>query len=92
MPVKQDLNVCDVRVGSALVDMYAKCGNINDARVVFDKMKHCDVITWNIMIGAYAESDCGVEAFQLFLQMIREGLKPDPIIYVSILNLCSSML
>ena len=41
----------DVRVGSALIHMYANCGSIEDAAVVFESMKERDVITWTVMIG-----------------------------------------
>ena len=80
----------DVRVGSALVHMYAKCGSIDDARLAFDKMEERDVITWNVMIGGLAEHGCGHEAYELFLQMQREGFKPNAITYISILNACAS--
>ena len=80
----------DVRVGSALVHMYAKCGSIDDARLAFDKMQERDVITWNVMIGGLAEHGCGHEAYELFLQMQREGFKPDAVTYASILNACAS--
>ena len=81
---------CDVRVGTALVKMYAKCGSTKDARKVFDKLVKRDVVSWTVMIGAYAESGHVEEAFELFLQMQQEGLKPDAITYLSILNACSS--
>ena len=80
----------DVRVGSALVHMYAKCGSIDDARLAFDKMEERDVITWNVMIGGLAQHGCGHEAYELFLQMQREGFKPDAVTYASILNACAS--
>ena len=80
----------DVRVGNALVHMYAKCGSIDDARLAFDKMEERDVVTWNVMIGGLAEHGCGHEAYELFLQMKREGLKPDAFTYASILNVCAS--
>ena len=80
----------DVRVGSALVHMYAKCGSLDDARVVFERMEDRDVITWNVMIGGLAEHGCGREAYELFLQMQQEGIKPDAVTYMSILNECSS--
>ena len=44
----------DVFVATALVDMYAKSGNMEDARQVFDKMSDRDVVTWNAMIAGYA--------------------------------------
>ena len=79
----------DVRVGNALVHMYAKSGSIEDARMVFDRMKERDVITWNVMIGAYAGNGRGVEAYDLYLKM-KEGFQPDAVTYVSLLNDCAS--
>lgn len=65
----------DVRVGNALVNLYAKSGSVKDACQVFDKMVERDVVTWNTMIGAYAENGDGNAAFQLFLRMQREGIQ-----------------
>ena len=80
----------DVRVGSALVHMYAKSGSIEDAAVVFDRMKGRDLITWNVMIGAYAGSGRGVEAYDLYLKMKEEGFQPNAVTYMSLLNDCAS--
>ena len=80
----------DVRVGNALIHMYAKCGSIEDAAVVFDSMKERDVITWNVMIGAYAGSGRGVEAYDLYLKMKEEGFQPNAVTYMSLLNDCAS--
>ena len=80
----------DVRVGSALVHMYAKSGSIEDARMVFDRMKERDVITWTVMVGAYAGSGRGVEAYDLYLKMKEEGFQPNAVTYVSLLNDCGS--
>jgi pentatricopeptide repeat protein len=67
----------DVRVGTALLTMYSKCGSIEAARKTFDKLGSRDDMSWNVMIGAYAESGCGEEAYGLLLQMTRDGFKPD---------------
>ena len=80
----------DVRVGTALLKMYAKSGRIDDARQVFDRMVERDVVTWTVMIGGLAEQGFGHEAFSVFLQMQRGGYVPDAITYVSILSACSS--
>ena len=80
----------DVFVGSALIHMYAKCGSIEDAAVVFDRMKERNIITWNVMIGAYAGSGRGVEAYDLYLKMREEGFQPNAVTYVSLLNDCAS--
>eukprot|EP01018_Ginkgo_biloba_P012654 Gb_23605 [translate_table: standard] len=81
-----DSAVC---VGSALVTMYAKCGSLDGANKVFEKMEERDVIFWNAMIAAYAQHGCGKEALQLFEQMQQQGMKPDHITFVGVLSACS---
>ncbi|KAJ7528126.1 hypothetical protein O6H91_16G085100 [Diphasiastrum complanatum] len=79
----------DVIVGSALVDMYAKCGSIEYARKSFNNMHERDVVSWNAMIAGYAQQGLGKEAFTLLEQMQREGTKPNDVTYVSVLTACS---
>eukprot|EP01018_Ginkgo_biloba_P031908 Gb_25357 [translate_table: standard] len=78
----------DVFVGSALVDMYAKCGSLEDACRVFGKMPRRNVVSWNAMIVAYAMHGCGKEALQLFEQMKNSGMTPDHITFVGVLSAC----
>jgi pentatricopeptide repeat protein len=79
----------DVHVGTALVSMYARCRSIQDAIQVFDKLRRRNVVSWNAMIAAYAEHHQGGEAFKVFLQMQQEGMKPNKITYMSLLNACT---
>jgi pentatricopeptide repeat protein len=88
--IRQDGLETDVRVGTALLKMYGKCGSIQEARQVFDKLTNCDGVSWTVMIGAYAENGCGEEAYQLLLQMIHKGFKPNAITFLSILNASAS--
>eukprot|EP00253_Pinus_taeda_P023058 PITA_23058 len=78
----------DVFLGSALVDMYAKCGAIEDARRVFDKMCNPDVVSWNAMIVGYAMHGCGGEALKLFEQMQLSGTNPDKVTFIGVLSSC----
>eukprot|EP01018_Ginkgo_biloba_P008633 Gb_28759 [translate_table: standard] len=78
----------DVFVGSALVNMYAKCGSIQYARQVFDKMPERNVVSWTAMIVGYAVHGCGKEAIQLFEQMHHSGMKPDHVTFVAVLSAC----
>eukprot|EP01018_Ginkgo_biloba_P031753 Gb_05982 [translate_table: standard] len=78
----------DVFVASTLVDMYAKCGNIEDARKVFGKMPTRDVVSWNAMIVSYAMHGCGMEALQLFGQMQHSGTNPNHVTFVGVLSAC----
>ena len=78
----------DVRVGTALVDFYGKCGFVDDAREVFDEMRVKDVVLWNAMIYGYVGCFCFQKAFLLFMQMQREGLKPNSRTVVGLLSAC----
>eukprot|EP01018_Ginkgo_biloba_P007732 Gb_21237 [translate_table: standard] len=78
----------DVVLESALVDMYAKCGNLERARDVFDKMHQRDVVSWNTMIAGYALHGCGKEALKLFEQMQHSGVNPNHVTLVCVLSAC----
>jgi len=77
-----------VFVSNALIDMYAKCGSIEDARNVFDKMFKRDVVSWNAMLAGYAMHGFGKEALQLFEQMQQSDINPDHITFLGILSAC----
>lgn len=79
----------DVIVESALVDLYAKCGCIEYAQTIFDQMPVRNLITWNSMIGGFAQNGRGEEALRIFNQMVKEGIKPDYISFIGILFACS---
>lgn len=74
---------------NALIDMYAKCGSLNEARLVFDEMRFRDVVSWTSMISAYGTSGKGSDAVVLFSKMQNSGLIPDSIAFVSVLSACS---
>ncbi|KAJ7563082.1 hypothetical protein O6H91_03G096300 [Diphasiastrum complanatum] len=79
----------DVMVDSALVDMYAKCGCIVNAREVFDKMSKRDVVSWSTMIAGYAQQGLGKEALALYEQMKQENVQPNIATYVVLLKACA---
>eukprot|EP01018_Ginkgo_biloba_P007726 Gb_41233 [translate_table: standard] len=81
----------DVFVESALVDMYAKCGNIQKARHVFDKMHHRNVVSWTAIIAAYAQNGQGTESLKLFRQMKLAGVKPESKTFASVLPACAKL-
>eukprot|EP01018_Ginkgo_biloba_P008638 Gb_28775 [translate_table: standard] len=78
----------DIFVGNALVDMYAKCGSIEEARNVFDKMPRQNVVSWTTMITGYAMHGCGKEALHLFEQMQHSGTKPNYVTFIGVLSAC----
>ncbi|KAK4278049.1 hypothetical protein QN277_015948 [Acacia crassicarpa] len=74
-------------LGTALVDMYAKCGQLDMAWEVFENILAKEVSTWNAMIGGLAIHGQADEAIKLFTKMNREKkLKPNGITFVGILN------
>ncbi|KAK4420481.1 Pentatricopeptide repeat-containing protein [Sesamum alatum] len=79
----------DVVVESALVDLYAKCGCVDFAYRIFLKMPVKNLITWNSMIGGFAQNGRGGEAVRIFDQMIQERVKPDYISFIEVLFACS---
>ncbi len=81
----------NVSVGSSLVDMYAKCGSIDEAWRVFNSMPKRDVVAWNAMILGFAKCGQGQKALQLSCQMQYEGVLPVPLTFVGMLNACASV-
>eukprot|EP01018_Ginkgo_biloba_P008645 Gb_28764 [translate_table: standard] len=79
----------DVFVGSALVDMYAKCGTIEDAHTVFGKMPLRNVVSWNAMIAGFAQHGLGNETLEKFEEMQQAGMEPNNITFVCVLSACS---
>ncbi|PHU16477.1 hypothetical protein BC332_17682 [Capsicum chinense] len=79
----------DVVVGSTLIDMYSKCGDVDGARVQFDMMPYKNTITWNEMINGYAQNGRGDEAIFLYEDMIYSEGKPDVVTFIAALTACS---
>ncbi|KAG8387281.1 hypothetical protein BUALT_Bualt02G0005100 [Buddleja alternifolia] len=81
--------VIDQVLGTALIDMYAKCGSLFRARVLYDKMCSRDVIFWNTMISSYGIHGKGEEALGIFHQMIESHIKPDHATFASLFSALS---
>ncbi|XP_008801333.3 pentatricopeptide repeat-containing protein At1g08070, chloroplastic-like [Phoenix dactylifera] len=79
----------DVVLATALVDMYAKCGDIDAAYMVFSRATDKDVCMWNAMLNGLAVNGHGDKAIKLFSQMEREGIKPNDVTFIGILRACS---
>lgn len=80
----------DVVVGNALIDMYAKCGSIQNARLVFDMLNERDEVSWNAMISGYSMHGLSGEALKVFQMMQETACKPNKLTFISILSACSS--
>ncbi|KAL5723023.1 Pentatricopeptide repeat-containing protein [Ranunculus cassubicifolius] len=82
--LKDDIYVCN-----ALVDMYAKCGELDKAMSIFDGMANRDVVSWNSMLHGLAMHGHGEAAINLFSRMRLEGVMPDEITFVGLLCACT---
>ncbi|KAL5548757.1 hypothetical protein UlMin_003988 [Ulmus minor] len=79
-----------VSLGTALIDMYAKCGCIDRSYEIFQKLSsRKDVITWGAIISGFAIHGRAEKCFQLFDEMVSEGIEPNAVIFVAILSACS---
>ncbi|KZV51605.1 pentatricopeptide repeat-containing protein-like [Dorcoceras hygrometricum] len=83
----------NVFVGSALVDMYGKCGSIEDCEAAFYEMPRRNLICWNALLGGYAHQGHADMALKLFMEMTanrdNEKLTPNFLTFVSVLTACS---
>ncbi|XP_024535306.1 pentatricopeptide repeat-containing protein At2g33680-like [Selaginella moellendorffii] len=79
----------DLYVASTVVDMFAKCGNLVQARRVFDRMEHRNSVAWNALILGYAENDEEEVAVDLFRRMgTGEACAPDGSTFIAVLKAC----
>ncbi|XP_027331589.1 putative pentatricopeptide repeat-containing protein At5g37570 [Abrus precatorius] len=77
-------------VSNALIHMHSKCGNINLAWREFSTMRCRDTYTYSAMITAFAEHGQSQDAVDLFSKMQKEGLEPNQVTFIGLLNACSS--
>ncbi|THG00241.1 hypothetical protein TEA_009445 [Camellia sinensis var. sinensis] len=79
----------NVVVGTALVNMYNKCGSIERASKAFVEMSTRTLISWTSMITGFAQHGCSQQALQLFEDMRLVGVRPNKITFVGVLSACS---
>ncbi|XP_012067344.1 putative pentatricopeptide repeat-containing protein At2g01510 isoform X1 [Jatropha curcas] len=78
-----------IYAGSALVDMYAKCGSLKDAIQIFKEMPERNVVSWNALISAYASNGDGEATLKLFEEMVLLGYQPDSVSFLCVFTACS---
>ncbi|OMO65465.1 hypothetical protein COLO4_31216 [Corchorus olitorius] len=76
-------------LATALVDMYAKCGNIDKALSVFKNASRKDISTWNSIIVGLGMHGFGEHALKIFSEMLVEGFQPNEVTFVGVLSACS---
>ncbi|KAG5575355.1 hypothetical protein H5410_055489 [Solanum commersonii] len=76
-------------VGTALIEMYAKCGCIEKSMEIFDELEEKDTASWTSIICSLAMSGNTRKALELFSEMEQAGFRPDDITYIGVLSACS---
>ncbi|KAI5650287.1 hypothetical protein M9H77_36292 [Catharanthus roseus] len=79
----------NVELGTCLVDMYAKCGVLKSACLVFDMMKERNVVAWTALICGFAQRSSGKEALQIFEMMRKSGVGPNQLTFTGVLSACA---
>uniref|UniRef100_A0A9I9DX71 DYW domain-containing protein n=1 Tax=Cucumis melo TaxID=3656 RepID=A0A9I9DX71_CUCME len=81
----------NIRVCNTLIDMYVKCGCLEDACRIFDNMEERTIVSWSAMIAGLAAHGQAGDALALFNKMINTGVKPNAVTFIGILHACSHM-
>ncbi|XP_068653532.1 pentatricopeptide repeat-containing protein At1g08070, chloroplastic-like [Aristolochia californica] len=76
-------------LGNAIIDMYAKCGNVENAKSVFSQMKKKCIITWTSMVSGLAINGECIQALKLFDAMCGEKMEPDDVMFLTVLSACT---
>ena len=93
------IHMCVVKTGhdsllmiaDALMDMYGKCGYLENAYDVFEKLQDKDVVSWSAIISAHVDNGHCEEAFHLFENMQKKGFDPDHVTFACMLKACTNM-
>ncbi|XP_023000646.1 pentatricopeptide repeat-containing protein At3g49710-like [Cucurbita maxima] len=86
---KLDIPSNRISVNNALIAMYSKCGNLRDARRLFDTMPEHNTVSFNSMIAGYAQHGMGFQSLNLFQRMLEMGFTPTKITFISVLAACA---
>ncbi|XP_042483347.1 putative pentatricopeptide repeat-containing protein At3g13770, mitochondrial [Macadamia integrifolia] len=82
----------DIFVGSAIIDLYAKCGNTVSAKAAFDEMPQRNLVSWNAMIVGFSQNKNHEQAIGLFMEIINDdSVIPDEVSFSSVLSTCADM-
>ncbi|KAK7260880.1 hypothetical protein RIF29_27179 [Crotalaria pallida] len=82
--ITKSLELCN-----ALIDMFAKCGDVDKAMKLFRRMSTRTIVSWTSVIDGLAMHGRGLEAVSLFDEMVERGVTPDDVAFIGVLSACS---
>nr|XP_043607792.1 pentatricopeptide repeat-containing protein At5g13270, chloroplastic [Erigeron canadensis] len=77
------------KIDTTILNMYAKCGCFEDARLIFDKMAEKNTVAWTCLMVGYVQIQKGKQVLDLFLEMIKEGVPLDEYVFSIVLKACA---
>ncbi|XVE86958.1 hypothetical protein DITRI_Ditri18aG0077300 [Diplodiscus trichospermus] len=88
--IKMGFDRC-TSVSNAAITMYSSSGDLNAARIIFERLEEKDLVSWNTMISSYAQGSTGISAFFIYIDMQNSGIEPDEFTFGSLLS-CSEFI
>lgn len=86
--IENELENNELAMG-ALLDMYAKCGAVDEALYIFNRLPERDIVSWTSMIAAYGSHGQALDSLKLFHEMQQSHAKPDEVTFLAVLSACS---
>ncbi|KAI5066566.1 hypothetical protein GOP47_0019190 [Adiantum capillus-veneris] len=81
----------NISIGNALVDVYSKDVDVEDASKVFDNLEHPDIVSWGSMIICFSQHGHDFSAVELYDRMEEEGITPNRPIFLHVLRACGNI-
>ncbi|XP_042492478.1 pentatricopeptide repeat-containing protein At4g32430, mitochondrial [Macadamia integrifolia] len=79
----------EIFVGNALITMYSRPGNLEEAKRIFDEMPERDLVSWNALLSGYTQGvNYGIEAISVFTKMVKGGMELDHVSFASVVSAC----
>ncbi|XP_058097387.1 pentatricopeptide repeat-containing protein At2g13600-like [Magnolia sinica] len=89
MRSRMGVEFLNVFIYNALIDMYTKCGDMNSAVALFERMPERDVVSWNSIVTGFAQNGYGKQSLFTFERMIEAGIVPNHVTFLGVLSACS---
>jgi len=87
------ITIKNINLNTSLINMYAKCGNLDEAKEIFSNLRKdnipINIITWTALINGYSQKGLVEDEMNLFEEMLKPGAQPDEITFISLLTACA---
>ncbi|KAI3506254.1 hypothetical protein L1887_28610 [Cichorium endivia] len=87
--INQEMISSNLTLATSLVDMYAKCGQLEKSEKIFNQMREKDIISWNVMISGYAMHGDATSAIETFKKMEVSDVEPNEVTFLAVLSGCN---